>query len=65
MNIKLRLTEPRMPNFIRVDITDNMVTVDSLTAEEAEQYAQYMKETFLKHWKNEKEKNNTKGNSSL
>ena len=64
------INPPIMPNFLIVKtepgrrqdgIKDTSIPVSSLTREEAEEFAELMKQTFLQHWEN---KVNIKANNS-
>lgn len=60
MKIKLELMPPMMPNFISIKQPARprqegfkelpKIPVSDLSREEAEEYGELMKQTFLKHW---------------
>ncbi len=61
MNKSFKLLPPMMPNFISYEIPArtrqegfkadaNKISISDLSKEEAEQYAELMKQTFLIHW---------------
>lgn len=62
MKIDFELLPPTMPNFISYKTnpgrrqdgfkSDKVIPVSSLTKEQAEEYAELMKQTFLNHWQN-------------
>ena len=66
MEKKFELSPPGMPNFISVDIGTtvrrqddfdprrNIIPVASLTEEEAVEYGELIKQTFIRHWKNKR-----------
>lgn len=65
MEKKLKLLPPMMPNFISVDRpvgkrqdgfnADNFkFPIQELSEEEAIEYGELMKQTFIEHWKNKK-----------
>lgn len=62
MELKFKLLPPTMPNFIRVDFPSTgkkedgfgsgpSIHVGDLTEEQATEYADLMRETFIKHWR--------------
>lgn len=64
MEKKFKLKPPIMPNFISVDsgiklrqedfVPGLTIPVADLSKEEAEEYGELMKQTFITHWKNKK-----------
>ncbi len=63
MDKKFELLPPIMPNFIKVNIGQvimrdetNSINVSDLSSDEAEAYGELMKQTFIKHWGEKKEK---------
>jgi len=60
MNIKLEVLPPLMPNFIRFKQEAGLkqdgfrlneaFPISNLTMDEAYEYAELMKQTFIKHW---------------
>lgn len=62
MEKKFKLLPPKMPNFIsyeaaarrRQDVItwDTGLNVSDLSREEAEEYGELMKQTFIVHWQN-------------
>jgi hypothetical protein len=61
MEIKLKILPPAMPNFIfcedpkSPELTKGIyrgdgIPVGDLTKEQAEEYGELMKQTFIKHW---------------
>ena len=62
MEKTFKLKPPMMPNFINVDTGTRLrqegfasgltIPVKDLSKEEAEEYAELMKQTFLVHWQN-------------
>jgi uncharacterized protein YkvS len=60
MNIKLEILPPTMPNFIRFKQEAGLrqdgykinegFPISNLTIDEAYEYAELMKQTFIKHW---------------
>lgn len=59
MKTEIKLKAPAMPNFIAFDrppqprqngIQQVGIRVGELTREQAEQYAELMKQEFMKHW---------------
>jgi hypothetical protein len=64
MEKKVKLSTPDMPDFIRYEIEgetslrqdgfdpakDNKISVGSLTVQEAEEYGELLKQTFITHW---------------
>jgi len=61
MEKKIKLKMVGMPNFISMDLPprpreegiqmNNTIPVQDLTPEEASEYAEWMKISFLEHWK--------------
>lgn len=64
MEKKFELLAPQMPNFIRVLMPEKeggdneraAIPIESLTQEEAEQYGNLMKASFIEHWRIKSEK---------
>lgn len=64
MKIKVKLLPPNMPNFIRIkieaglrqDVTNenNAIDIATLTEDEALEFAELMKQTFLEHYRDRK-----------
>jgi hypothetical protein len=54
MEKKIKILPPMMPNFVILDINSNerTMSITELTKEEAEEYAELMKQEFIKHWNN-------------
>ena len=55
MQIKMNIPKPTMPNFIVIkDFGEKEITipVQNLSKEEACQYAELMRATFIEHWEN-------------
>lgn len=55
MEKKVKLLPPTMPNFIVIEgaqaaTTNASIPVKKLTATEAEEYGEFMKQTFIQHW---------------
>lgn len=61
MQVKRKLKEPSMPNFVIYDDIEaqpreggfkpkESFPISKFSKEEAYQYAEWMKETFIKHW---------------
>jgi hypothetical protein len=50
---KLKLNPPLMPNFV-FDTDGRAHDIADFTKEEAEQYADLMRETVMKHWEKRK-----------
>lgn len=61
MDKKFELLPPTMPNFVRFKQevglkqdgfkANEVFPIDNFTREEAEEYGELMKQTFIKHWK--------------
>lgn len=52
--IQVKLIPINMPNFIRLDVEAKeqpTISVGKLTSEQAESYAETLKQSFLEHWK--------------
>jgi hypothetical protein len=69
MEKKFKLKSINMPNFIMIDMAtmgkredgyqlNASIPVENLTEEEAIQYAEFLKEEFIEHWRNKKIKKN-------
>jgi alkanesulfonate monooxygenase SsuD/methylene tetrahydromethanopterin reductase-like flavin-dependent oxidoreductase (luciferase family) len=67
MEKKIKLLPPEMPNFIAVQgnpgkrqdgikIGAGSIPITDLTEDEAMEYADYIKQTFMNHWRNKKAK---------
>lgn len=62
MEKKFKLKPPIMPNFINVDTGTKLrqegfasnltIPINELSKDEFEEYAELIKETFIKHWEN-------------
>ena len=54
------LLPPLMPNYVIFKVNGNKVhepiPIESFTRQEAEEYAELMKQTFIKHWENKQNK---------
>lgn len=60
MNIEFKLLPPMMPNFISYEMPpskrqdgikfDNKISVADLTEQQAIEYGELMKQSFIKHW---------------
>jgi hypothetical protein len=60
MEKKIELLPPSMPNFVRFQLPATLrqegfkqseaISVKDFTREEAEEYGELMKQTFIKHW---------------
>lgn len=60
MKAEIELLPPSMPNFIRfakcnVKLKD-VISVSDLSEDEANEYAELMKQEFIKHWKSKASK---------
>lgn len=60
MKAEVELLPPSMPNFIRlakcnVKLKD-VINVSDLSEDEANEYAELMKQEFIKHWKSKASK---------
>lgn len=60
MKAEIELLPPVMPNFIRmakcnVKLKD-LISVSDLSEDEANEYAELMKQEFIKHWKSKASK---------
>lgn len=75
MNKTLKIVPPTMPNFFRYEIRgssqkqdgfkpDNGIPISTLTEEEANEFAEMMKEEFLKHWRLKKAQNTNNQNEN-
>ena len=51
MEKKFKLMPPLMPNYIRIECDKSMIDVADLSESEAEQYGEFIKQTFISHWK--------------
>ena len=51
MEIKLKVLPPMMPNYVRISDDASVVAIENFTQEEAEQFGELMKQTFINHWK--------------
>lgn len=57
MEKKFKLQTPMMPNFILIEGITGMITdppkipVEQLSEQEANEYAELMRVTFMEHWK--------------
>lgn len=73
MIIKQKVRKPLMPNEIFFELEQNIgkkqdgfnptsgkISVKDLTSEEANEYAELMKQTFIEHWTNLIDKNKIK-----
>ena len=56
MEIKLKVLPPMMPNYVRLSDDTSVVAIENFTQEEAEQFGELMKQTFINHWKKRNEK---------
>lgn len=56
MEKKIKVLPPMMPNFIKLEIDNSWISVQNLTQDEAEQFGELMKQTFINHWKEQNEK---------
>jgi hypothetical protein len=56
MEIKLKVLPPMMPNYVRLSDDTSAVAIEKFTQEEAEQFGELMKQTFINHWKKRNEK---------
>jgi len=64
MEKKFELLPPTMPNFVQIKKeaglrqdgfkSDNTFPISQFTKEEAVQYGELMKQTFIKHWEDKK-----------
>lgn len=61
MDKKFKMLPPTMPNFIAMEIPDSnaygkkpAISITQLTKEEAEQYGELMKQSFINHWEKKK-----------
>lgn len=59
MEKKIKLLPPMMPNFIRTEYGETgngpqSLSVNSLSADEAAEYGELMKQTFIEHWRKKK-----------
>jgi hypothetical protein len=65
MERKFKLLPPSMPNFVFYEVvpkpreggfsSNNKFSITDLTEEEAEEFGELMKQTFIEHWKNKKQ----------
>jgi len=54
MEKKFKVMPPLMPNYIRIEresLNDLIIAIVDLSENEAEQYGELMKQTFISHWK--------------
>ena len=51
MKIKFEVLPPIMPNYARLSDDKSLVDIENFTQEEAEQFGELMKQTFISHWK--------------
>lgn len=62
MKKDFKVLPPTMPNFARIETcsgrNDHTIPIANFTKEEAEEYAELMKQTFINHWKKRKEHEN-------
>ena len=56
MEKKIKVLPPMMPNFIKLKIDNSWISVQNLNQDEAEQFGELMKQTFINHWKEQNEK---------
>jgi len=56
MEKKFKVMPPLMPNYIRIERDKSLVDIVDLSENEAEQYGELMKQTFIAHWKKLKTK---------
>ena len=53
----IKLIPSRMPNFIRAEGWKEPIPVKELSEQEAQEYAELMKQAFIEHWKNKQSNN--------
>ncbi len=69
MELKFKIIPPMMPNFVRyekpaglkqdgIDTKDEGIAVENFTAEQAAEFGELMKTTFIEHWKKRCESKN-------
>lgn len=51
MKIKFEVLPPIMPNYVRLSDDTSVVAIENFTQEEAEQFGELIKQTFINHWK--------------
>jgi hypothetical protein len=66
MKINFELLPPMMPNFVRLQPRPGLkqdsegIDIANFTQEEAQEFADLMKLTFMDHWQKRREKQNEK-----
>ena len=56
MEKKFKVMPPHMPNYIRLENDKALIPVADLTKDEAEEFGELMKQTFIEHWKKQTKK---------
>lgn len=54
--MKFKVLPPTMPNYVRLSDDKSLVAIENFSQDEAEQFGELMKQTFINHWKEQNEK---------
>lgn len=50
MEMKFKVLPPTMPNYVRLSDDKSLVAIENFSQDEAEQFGELMKQTFIEHW---------------